>query len=89
MEGANTVTFKWTRHAFKALVHPLRVQVLDELREGPLNVTELPGRLGVERSTLSQQLAVLRACNLAMTERFGEATGCEVRAPSISLRSQA
>ena len=49
--------FKWVRHAFKALAHPLRVQVLDELREGLLNVSELRDRLAVERSTFSQRLA--------------------------------
>jgi DNA-binding transcriptional ArsR family regulator len=68
---------------FKALAHPLRIQILDELREGPLNVTELRDRLGVEQSTLSQQLAVLRARNLVTTERFGNTIRYEVCDPCI------
>ena len=68
---------------FKALAHPLRIQVLDELRGGPLNVTELRDRLGVEQSTLSQQLAVLRARNLVTTERQGNTIRYEVRDPAI------
>jgi DNA-binding transcriptional ArsR family regulator len=68
---------------FKALAHPLRIQVLDELRGGPLNVTELRDRLGVEQSTLSQQLAVLRARNLVATARQGNTIRYEVRDPAI------
>jgi ArsR family transcriptional regulator len=56
---------------FKALGHPLRIQVLDALRQGPLSVGELQLRLSVEQSTLSQQLAVLRAKNLVVNERQG------------------
>jgi ArsR family transcriptional regulator len=68
---------------FKALAHPLRIQILDELREGPLNVTELRDRLHVEQSTLSQQLAVLRARNFVVTERLGNTIRYEVRDPAI------
>ncbi|MGP6157660.1 MAG: ArsR/SmtB family transcription factor [Vulcanimicrobiaceae bacterium] len=70
---------------FKALAHPLRIQVLDELRGGPLNVTELRDRLGVEQSTLSQQLAVLRSRNLVATARQGNTIRYEVRDPAIWL----
>ncbi len=45
---------------FKALSHPLRIRILDELRGGEAGVNDLCGRLKVEQSTLSQQLAVLR-----------------------------
>jgi DNA-binding transcriptional ArsR family regulator len=68
---------------FKALAHPLRIQIIDELRGGALNVTELRDRLGVEQSTLSQQLAVLRARSLVRTQRLGNTTRYEVRDPAI------
>lgn len=45
---------------FKALSHPLRIRILDELRGGEAGVNDLCSRLKVEQSTLSQQLAVLR-----------------------------
>ncbi len=56
---------------FKVLAHPLRIQILDELREGPVSVTELKDRLGAEQSTVSQQLAVLRARNFVQAHREG------------------
>lgn len=68
---------------FKALAHPLRIAILDELRTGPLNVSELRERLGVEQSTLSQQLSVLRVRNLVVTERFGNTIRYEVRDPAV------
>jgi DNA-binding transcriptional ArsR family regulator len=68
---------------FKALAHPLRIRVLDELRAGPLNVGELRRRLGVEQSTLSQQLGVLRTRGLVRTERSGSTVRYEVSDPAI------
>lgn len=68
---------------FKALAHPLRIRVLDELRAGPLNVGELRGRIGVEQSTLSQQLAVLRNRGLVRTQRSGSTIRYEVADPAI------
>ena len=68
---------------FKALAHPLRIRILDELRAGPVNVGQLRDRLGAEQSTLSQQLAVLRSSNLVSTERHGSTVLYAVRDPAI------
>ncbi len=68
---------------FKALAHPLRIGVLDELRRGPLTVSELQRRLGVEQSTLSQQLAILRASNLVRSSRSGTSVTYAVSDPAI------
>ena len=75
--------YEFKTEFFKALAHPLRIQVLDELRAGPLNVSELRGRLGVEQSTLSQQLAVLRNRGLVRTQRNGSTIRYEVADPAI------
>lgn len=56
---------------FKALAHPLRIAVLDALRQGELGVNELCERLGVEQSSLSQQLAVLRSRNIVVGRKEG------------------
>lgn len=68
---------------FKALSHPLRIQILDTLRAGPLSVGEIKEKLGVEQSTLSQQLAVLRARNLVRAERSGTTIRYMVNDPAI------
>ncbi len=56
---------------FKALSHPLRIRILDELRMGEVSVNDLCSRLNVEQSNLSQQLAILRTRNVVATRKDG------------------
>lgn len=56
---------------FKALAHPLRIAILDALRQDEHGVNELCERLGVEQSSLSQQLAVLRSRNIVVGRKEG------------------
>jgi DNA-binding transcriptional ArsR family regulator len=56
---------------FKALAHPLRIAVLDSLRQGELGVNELCALLKVEQSSLSQQLAVLRSRSIVVGRKEG------------------
>ncbi len=68
---------------FKVLAHPLRIRILDALRDGPTSVGELRERLEVEQSTLSQHLALLRSRNFVHTERRGTTILYEVSDPAI------
>jgi ArsR family transcriptional regulator len=56
---------------FKALAHPLRISILDALREGELTVNEISQRFAVEPANASQQLAVLRNKNIVMARKEG------------------
>src|SRR5216684_2368538 len=56
---------------FKALAHPLRISILDALREGELTVNEISQRFEVEPANASQQLAVLRNRNIVMARKDG------------------
>ena len=56
---------------FKALGHPLRIQILELLRDGPLGATQIQEATGAPVSSVSQQLAVLRNRNIVTTERRG------------------
>lgn len=56
---------------FKALANPLRIRILDELRDGEHTVSELKERLGVEATNLSQQLAILRSKNMVVGRKQG------------------
>lgn len=68
---------------FKALGHPLRIRILDALRSGEANVNELWGRLGVEQSTLSQQLSILRNRNIVIGRKNGSNVYYTVRDQAI------
>ena len=54
---------------FKALGHPLRLAILDALRDGPLSVTELQAMIQVDQSILSQHLAKLRSSKFVTSRR--------------------
>jgi ArsR family transcriptional regulator len=56
---------------FKALGHPLRIRILELLARSDHTVSELQDALGVEQSSLSQQLGVLRRAGFVDSEREG------------------
>ncbi len=68
---------------FKALAHPLRIRILDELRKGEVSVNDLCSRLDVEQSNLSQQLALLRTRNILATRKDGQNVYYSVRDPQL------
>ena len=68
---------------FKALSHPLRVRILDALRKGEATVGDLTSRLGVEQSTLSQQLAILRNRDFILARKSASNAFYSVRDPAI------
>lgn len=58
---------------FAALAHPVRLRVLLEVNaSGALTVGELVDRIGVEQSSLSHQLAILRRVHLLRSEIDGK-----------------
>jgi ArsR family transcriptional regulator len=67
---------------FKALAHPLRIRLLDELRQGALGVNELCARLQVEQSTISQQLAILRNRDIVTGRKSGNNVFYSVKDPA-------
>jgi ArsR family transcriptional regulator len=68
---------------FKALSHPLRIRILDALRNGEVTVGDLTARLEVEQSTLSQQLAVLRNRDFIVARKSASNVFYSVRDPAI------
>lgn len=68
---------------FKALAHPLRISILDALREGALTVNEISQRFEVEPANASQQLAVLRNRNIVITRKDGASVYYSVSDKSI------
>jgi len=56
---------------FKALANPLRIRILDELRQGEMTVTQIKVNLGVEAANASQQLSILRSKNIVIGRKQG------------------
>lgn len=68
---------------FKALAHPLRIRIVDQLRAGEVGVNDLSAKLEVEQSTLSQQLAVLRGRHIVNARKEGLNVLYSIRDPEI------
>lgn len=68
---------------FKALAHPVRLAILEQLRAGEMSVTALQAALGADQPIVSQQLARLRRSNIVDTRKEGTTTYYAVRDPML------
>lgn len=69
---------------FRTLGHPVRIRVLELLQDGPKVVSELLAEVGIEASSLSQQLAVLRRAGMVTMTRRGSSVVYELAAPEVA-----
>ena len=58
---------------FRALGHPARIRILELLVDGEKPVSDLLAEIGLEPSTLSQHLAVVKRIGLVESSRKGNA----------------
>jgi len=56
---------------FRLLSEPMRLRILDQLRDGPLTVGELTDRLGTSQQNVSKHLGQLRAGGLVERDKRG------------------
>lgn len=68
---------------FNALAHPLRVKILERLRQGPCCVCNIIPHVGGEQSNVSHHLAILRNANIVRSEKRGLEVWYEVIDPVI------
>jgi len=73
MDEMESALHRFKAEFFKALGHPLRLAILDSLREDEKSVSALQEALGAEQSTLSQQLGVLRQRGFIEARKEGTA----------------
>lgn len=69
---------------FKTLGHPARIRVLELLSQGEHAVGELLPEVGVEPTSLSQQLAVLRRAGLVTSRREGSTVYYSLTSPQVA-----
>lgn len=71
----------------KALAEPLRLRIVDTLREGPRNVSEIAEALGVELMIASHHLGILKNSGLVERQKQGRYAVYKLR-PGVSTRGQ-
>ena len=66
---------------FRALSEPLRLRLLNSLRDGPMNVGDLTLRLGCSQANVSKHLALLAKTGLVRREARGTSVFYEIADP--------
>lgn len=56
---------------FKAISDPIRREVLNLLKEGPLNASELHGHFDVSKPAMSKHFSILKQADLIYADKKG------------------
>ncbi len=69
---------------FRALAHPTRIRILEQLVDGERSVQDLQGALTLEQPIVSQHLAALRAKNVVTVRREGTLAYYALSSPLVA-----
>jgi len=83
LQGKVMAKYEAEVQVFKALAHPVRMQIMDLLRVEPCCVCHLMAVLDRPQPYISQQLAVLREAGLVVDEKQGLNVFYRVRDPGV------
>lgn len=81
--GVGVPLYQAKAEFFKTLGHPARIRILELLSERDHAVHELLTEIGIEASSLSQQLAVLRRTSMVVSRREGGEVIYSVSVPQV------
>jgi DNA-binding transcriptional ArsR family regulator len=68
---------------FRVLGEPMRIKLLDRLREGEATVGELQDALGASQQNVSKHLGVLHAAGMVSRTKDGNHTRYSISDPSV------
>jgi len=68
---------------FRVLGEPMRIKLLDQLREGDASVGELQKALGASQQNVSKHLGVLYAAGMVTRAKHGNRVSYSISDPSV------
>jgi ArsR family transcriptional regulator len=83
MTASAQAKFKNQARIIKALAHPTRLFIVDELSRGERYVCELKDMIGVEMPTVSRHLGVLKGAGILEDEKRGLQVFYRLRVPCV------
>jgi DNA-binding transcriptional ArsR family regulator len=83
MDSRTLRRYELKAEMFKALAHPMRIFLLDKLKEKPWCVCELATEAGIDKSVASKHLSQLKAAGLVDDEKRGTLVEYHLVAPCI------
>jgi len=75
--------FKEQAEVAKALAHPLRIAIIDFLRDGPQCVCDIAEHIGAERSNVSRHLSVMVNAGVLECHKEGLKVIYQLKCPCI------
>ena len=83
MTTAAQAEYRAQADIIKALAHPTRLFIVDELSRGERCVCELTDMIGVEMPTVSRHLSQLKAAGILEDEKRGAQVFYRLRVPCV------
>ena len=83
MQPATKALFEARARVIKAMAHPTRLFLVDELGRGERTVGELHSLVGTDMSTVSRHLAVLRDAGIIQDDKRGNQVFYSLRCPCV------
>jgi ArsR family transcriptional regulator len=83
LEGETKTHMEARAKVMKALAHPTRLFIVDELSRGERCVCELTEMIGADVSTVSKHLALLKRAGVVLDEKRGQQVFYRLRVPCI------
>lgn len=68
---------------FRVIGEPMRIRLLDRLRDGPLTVNELADALGASQQNVSKHVGVLAQAGIVGREKDGNRVRCFIADESV------
>ncbi len=84
MDAKTKAKYEARAKVVKALAHPTRLFIVDELARGERCVCELTAMIGADISTVSKHLSVLKQVGLVRDEKRGLMVYYQVNTPCLS-----
>ena len=83
MTAASQAEYRAQAEIIKALAHPTRLFIVDELSRGERCVCELTDMIGVEMPTVSRHLSQLKSAGILEDEKRGSQVFYRLRVPCV------
>ena len=83
MNAATQAKYKNQAGILKALAHPTRMFIVDELSRGERSVRDLTDMIGVEMPTVSRHLSILRHAGILADDKRGLQVFYSLRVPCV------
>lgn len=84
MEAKRKAMYEARARVIKALAHPARLLIVDELKDGPRCVCEVQKVVGSDMSTVSKHLSVLKNAGIVEDEKRGVQVYYRLRCPCVT-----